>query len=165
MNRFKEKMTLNPILTFLVLILAAILLSGFLHLIGFEATYNKSNLLEFLISFLIFLVFTKIKIKHINIINMLASTTFWVYLIHDNYIIRSFIRKNIFKTTLYQNSNTIIIYSILVVIFVFLICSTIDLIRQFLLERPIFTFFDKHIFSQTKNIENSKVLKKIGDAL
>ena len=44
MNKFKEKMTLNPILTFLVLIAAVILLSGFLHLIGFEATYNKINL-------------------------------------------------------------------------------------------------------------------------
>ena len=44
MNNFKEKMTLNPILTFLVLIAGVILLSGFLHLIGFEATYNKINL-------------------------------------------------------------------------------------------------------------------------
>lgn len=44
MNRFKEKMTLNPVMTFLVLIVAAIALSGFLNLIGFEATYNKIDL-------------------------------------------------------------------------------------------------------------------------
>ena len=44
MNKFKEKITLNPVLTFLVLILATILLSGFLNLIGFEATYNKIDL-------------------------------------------------------------------------------------------------------------------------
>lgn len=41
MNRFKEKMTLNPVMTLLILILATILLSGFLNLIGFEGTYNK----------------------------------------------------------------------------------------------------------------------------
>lgn len=41
MNKFKEKMTLNPVMTFLILILFTILLSGFLNLIGFEATYNK----------------------------------------------------------------------------------------------------------------------------
>jgi aminobenzoyl-glutamate transport protein len=41
MNRFKEKLTLNPIMTFLILILATIILSGFLNLIGLEATYNK----------------------------------------------------------------------------------------------------------------------------
>ena len=41
MNKFKEKITLNPVMTFLILILATIVLSGFLSLIGFEATYNK----------------------------------------------------------------------------------------------------------------------------
>ena len=41
MNKFKEKITLNPVMTFLILILATIVLSGFLNLIGFEATYNK----------------------------------------------------------------------------------------------------------------------------
>lgn len=41
MNKFKEKVTLNPVMTFLILILITIVLSGFLNLIGFEATYNK----------------------------------------------------------------------------------------------------------------------------
>lgn len=41
MNKFKEKMTLNPLMTFLILIFITIILSGFLNLIGFEATYNK----------------------------------------------------------------------------------------------------------------------------
>lgn len=41
MNKFKERITLNPVMTFLILILITIILSGFLNLIGFEATYNK----------------------------------------------------------------------------------------------------------------------------
>ena len=41
MNKFKEKITLNPVMTFIILILLTIVLSGFLNLIGFEATYNK----------------------------------------------------------------------------------------------------------------------------
>lgn len=41
MNKFKQKMTLNPTMTFLILILITILLSAFLNLIGFEATYDK----------------------------------------------------------------------------------------------------------------------------
>lgn len=44
MNKFKEKTTLNPVMTFLILILLTILLSGFLRLIGFEATYNKIDI-------------------------------------------------------------------------------------------------------------------------
>ena len=43
MNNIKEKITLNPIMTFIILIIAVIVLSWFLHLIGFEATYNKIN--------------------------------------------------------------------------------------------------------------------------
>ncbi len=41
MNKLKEKMTLNPVMTFLILILITIILSGFLRLIGFEATYSR----------------------------------------------------------------------------------------------------------------------------
>lgn len=44
MNKFKERITLNPIMTFLILILSVIVLSGFLNLIGFEATYNKIDI-------------------------------------------------------------------------------------------------------------------------
>jgi len=43
MNKFKGLKALNPLMTFLILILFVILLSGFLHLVGFEATYNKIN--------------------------------------------------------------------------------------------------------------------------
>ncbi len=44
MNKFKERITLNPVMTFIILILITIVLSGFLNLIGFEATYNKIDL-------------------------------------------------------------------------------------------------------------------------
>ncbi len=44
MNKFKEKTTLNPVMTFLILILLTIILSGFLHLIGFEATYDQIDI-------------------------------------------------------------------------------------------------------------------------
>ncbi len=44
MKKFKGFKALNPLMTFLILILLVILLSGFLHLIGFEATYNKINI-------------------------------------------------------------------------------------------------------------------------
>lgn len=43
MNKLKQKMTLNPAMTFIILILITILLSAFLNLIGFEATYDKIN--------------------------------------------------------------------------------------------------------------------------
>lgn len=41
MNKFKEKIKLNPIMTYIFLILFIICLSGFLSLLGYEATYNQ----------------------------------------------------------------------------------------------------------------------------
>lgn len=43
LSKLKSKMTLNPIMTFLILILITILLSGFLSLIGFESSYKVIN--------------------------------------------------------------------------------------------------------------------------
>lgn len=43
MKRFKQ-INLNPVMTFLILILFTIILSGFLNFIGFEATYNKISI-------------------------------------------------------------------------------------------------------------------------
>ena len=41
--KLKEKITLNPIMTFLILTLITILISGLLSWIGLEANYNKIN--------------------------------------------------------------------------------------------------------------------------
>ncbi len=41
--KLKEKITLNPIMTFLILTLITIIVSGFLSWIGAEANYNKIN--------------------------------------------------------------------------------------------------------------------------
>ena len=37
----KDRITLDPIMTLLILIVATIVLSGFLHLLGTHVTYNK----------------------------------------------------------------------------------------------------------------------------
>jgi aminobenzoyl-glutamate transport protein len=44
MNKFKERMTLNPVMAIIFLIAFTIILSGFLNLLGFEGTYNKIDL-------------------------------------------------------------------------------------------------------------------------
>ena len=41
--KLKEKITLNPIMTFLILTLITILISGLLSWLGLEANYNKIN--------------------------------------------------------------------------------------------------------------------------
>lgn len=41
MNKLKEKLTLNPIMTYIILIAFVIVLSWFLNIIGYQSTYNK----------------------------------------------------------------------------------------------------------------------------
>ncbi len=43
MDKLKNKLVLNPIMTFTILIIATVVLSGFLSLIGFESTYYQIN--------------------------------------------------------------------------------------------------------------------------
>ena len=43
MRKIMTKIKLHPIMTFMVLIIITMALSGLLSLLGFEATYNKVN--------------------------------------------------------------------------------------------------------------------------
>jgi len=89
----------------------------------------------FLISFLLFLGFKKTNIKYYNFINKIASTTFGIYLIHDNSYIRSFLWADFFKVNGFENSNFLIPYSIYICFIVFVTCTIIDLIRQYTIEK------------------------------
>ena len=42
-KKFKDRITLNPIMTFLILMVVIIVLSGILSFIGLESTYNTYN--------------------------------------------------------------------------------------------------------------------------
>lgn len=42
-KKFKDRITLNPIMTFLILMVVVIVLSGILSLVGLESTYNTFN--------------------------------------------------------------------------------------------------------------------------
>ena len=90
-----------------------------------DAYSSPFTLLEVVCYFELFRTFN-IKSK---IINLFASTTLGVYMIHDNYIIRNNIY-NILKINQPFYSYKMLIYIILVIIGIFIICSLIDLIRQ-----------------------------------
>ena len=89
----------------------------------------------FLISLFLFLGFMKTKIKYSKIINKLATTTFGIYLIHDNSYMRSFLWKDFFKVKNFEESTILIPYSIFVCCIVFVSCAAIDLIRSNTIEK------------------------------
>ena len=79
--------------------------------------------------------------RYSKIINIIASSVFGVYLIHDNFLMRTKLWMGIIHGTDYQYSLKIIPYSIGVVIIIFCVCSIIELIRIYLIEKPYMKFF------------------------
>ena len=73
-------------------------------------------------------------------INLISSTTLGIYLIHDNQYFKPWLWKNLVKTQDYPNSPWLIPHMIGWSLAILAACVAIDLIRQFILERPLSKF-------------------------
>ena len=100
-----------------------------------NAFYEQNDFNIFLVSLTLFMVFVNLKMKYNKWINIIASASFGVYLIHDNNLVRPFLWETIFKNYLYQNSLLLIPYSIITVFLVYVVCTLIDLIRKLIFEK------------------------------
>lgn len=105
---------------------------------------SSEKLYILLISVSLFMLFTNLKMNYHKWINTIASATFGVYLIHDYYVVRPILWKNIFNNVQFQDSIMLIPYSIIVVLIVYITCTIIDLIRQKLLEKPYMNIVNKY---------------------
>lgn len=166
---FNNKETSKKYFLFAVVVcvltfLSTIIFDGmgeYLNDMNFYATYlyGKEKIPIFLISLFLFLGFKNLDIKKSKVINVLASATFGVYLIHDNELVRDFLWNNFFKNSTYANSNLLMPYALCSIFIVYLGCTVIELIRVAILEKPFMRFLDKHEYK----FENSKnrILKKL----
>ena len=98
--------------------------------------YGQEKLTILSISLCLFMCFSTLKMNHHKWINTMASATFGVYLIHDNNIIRKLLWRDWFRNAQYQEDWRLIPYSILAVAIVYIVCSAIDLLRQYIVETP-----------------------------
>ena len=98
--------------------------------------YGQEKLTTLLISLSLFMCFATLKMNYHRSINTWASASFGVYLIHDNYIIRKLLWKDLFKNAQYQESLFLIPYTIIVVIAVYIVCSLLELLRINIIEKP-----------------------------
>lgn len=105
--------------------------------------YGMNQLPTLIISVFLFLTFKKLQMKNIKIINVIASATFGVYLIHDNPLTRAFLWKTLFKNATYQYSSLLIPYSILCILLVYVCSTIIELLRINLLEKNLLKGYDK----------------------
>lgn len=110
----------------------------------FVADSNKLGAV--LVSVMLFSTFKNLNIGYSKAINLMAKTTFGVLMIHAN---SDAWRKFMWVDLLHVNTFyslpiiSLIMRSILIVAGIFIICSLIDLIRIFLIEKPVFDRFDQ----------------------
>lgn len=109
-----------------------------------ERFYYENNIFILFISLSIFMLFRKINIRNSKPINLVASLTFGVYLIHDNDFFREFMWSKIFRISAMQDSYLFILYTFGVVAAIFIACAFVDYLRSILIEKPIFKIYDKH---------------------
>lgn len=111
--------------------------------------WTPNTMLMFLLSVSIFEIFLNIKMKSIKIVNIIASTTLGIYMIHDG-VLQRYIWDTIFKTTehLSNNSWKIIIDIMIATIIIFIVGTIIDLIRQFIEKITIKKILDLKIFNR-----------------
>ena len=97
----------------------------------FTFSFDKyDNPLVVLGSICYFRIFYFMHFKN-KIINRISSTSFGIYLIHENIYVRKYIYK-IFRFPKIVLSNKIFIHIFAVALIIFIICFIIDLVRQFL---------------------------------
>lgn len=106
-----------------------------------------------LMAITLFMGFVTLKMNYHKWINMIASATFGIYLIHDSSYIRYYLWTNIFKINQYQDSTFLILYSILVVFILYVSCTMIDLIRKKLVEKPYMLFVNHYTYYFLKSFK------------
>lgn len=84
-----------------------------------------------------FLFFRNLRISYNVIINRLASTCFGVLLIHANSnTMRNWLWREVLDVKGHYDSPHLIIFSVFSCCLIFLVCALLDIIRQYILEKP-----------------------------
>lgn len=87
-----------------------------------------------------FVAFLSLNFRNVWI-NTIASTTFGIYLLHDNVWVREFLWIRLFNNASYSGTPYLIAHSLAVSTVVFAVCSVVELLRIRYVEKPIFKTF------------------------
>lgn len=120
----------------------------------FYFTQNDYGFFQLLLGICLFIIFLKAKITYHPWINTIASTTFGIYLLHDNKLFLHHMWDNIFGTYQYYDSALLPLYAILVVALIFIVGMVVDYMRLAFIEKPIMKRITLYIESSQSWMEN-----------
>lgn len=147
----KKKCIITYAVTLFIMVLSIVFINNFndyFTRIGTtKAVYfwTPNNILMLIFSLSFFVFFTKLKIKNNKVINMVASTTLGIYLLHDG-VIKKYVWKNYFKSNIYICSNNWYVYLLGTTVLIFVVGFVVDIIRQFLEKYIIKKYIDLSIW-------------------
>ena len=113
-----------------------------------------TNPIGLVMAICLFLTFKQSKIKNIKFLNLVASFTLGIYLIHDNNFVRGYIWNNLFNCGYHSQYNYFVVFAIVAVIVVFVACSIIEYLRQ-----KLFAYIEKFINFLIIKIKEHKKIK------
>ncbi len=87
----------------------------------------------------LFYIFKNIDIRQSKLINTIASTTLGIYLFHENPVLLDVLWDKILNISVVYYSHLFICYFLASVVILFVIGMIVDLVRQKVLEKPIFS--------------------------
>ncbi len=90
-----------------------------------------------------FMLFTNIKMRYCKVVNIIATSMFGVYLLHDHPITRQLLWGNLFKNNAYFTSDFLWLHAIVTIMSILVIGVVIDKLRERLIERPLLLFYDR----------------------
>ncbi|MEE8716812.1 MAG: acyltransferase [Coriobacteriales bacterium] len=104
------------------------------------------------ISIALFMLFERLDLRPIPVINTLAGSVFGVYLIHDNPYVRAWLWPH-FSWAGSLGVPALVGCALLAAIAVFVACSAIDLVRANLIERPVMRVLDKRLAGTYERVD------------
>ena len=106
---------------------------------------SGANLFVLLAALGIFVYFNEKKIMFNQKINTIATTTFAIYLIHDNAFVSDWLWNSIVKGYEFYKSDFLVIHMLLSSIAIFAVCSILEYLRIRYFEKPFMCFLKKHM--------------------
>lgn len=122
--------------------------------------YSRNSVLVVGIAIGLFAIAKNIKPFKNKFINAVSSCVFGVYLIHDNPLFREVLWENIFNVSKLAESSLLIVYSIPIILIVFIAGTIIEFIRLKTIAKPLTNLLDKGI-----NLVLKPINKKIDSTL
>lgn len=161
-----KKEILKSFITFNIMVLSIVIIyynNQFFKNIGTtELAYfwRPNNLFMIILSISIFKIFIKIDLPENKIINLVASTTLGIYLIHDGLLQEKI--WNLFELSSKINTNKGLIYIFISVFIVFTVSFTIELIRSMISKKIIDKITNKYYIHKVFNSKQCyDILEKV----